>query len=163
MEMRVQIPWLAARPPAQLLNRSPAVFLFPAPCSLLPASRSTLPALPSLLPAPRIRLFFILRFQVKIATYRKLCPAISSLIGKCAGPSGFWRPQGGKMMSRSMQWLSLTGGILILGYGIYRLLAQPQPDWTPMILGLLIVAFSISKMVKSRAEKGQSDRSREEH
>ncbi|MFZ0930741.1 MAG: hypothetical protein WAN11_19185 [Syntrophobacteraceae bacterium] len=67
------------------------------------------------------------------------------------------------MMSRSMQWLSLTGGILILGYGIYRLLAQPQPDWTPMILGLLIVAFSISKMVKSRAEKGQSDRSREEH
>jgi hypothetical protein len=59
-------------------------------------------------------------------------------------------------MDRSMQWLSLTGGILILGYGIYRLL-QPQPDWIPMILGLLIVAFSVSKMVKSRAEKGQSD------
>ncbi|HIJ77562.1 MAG TPA: hypothetical protein HPP81_12720 [Deltaproteobacteria bacterium] len=56
-------------------------------------------------------------------------------------------------MSRSMQWLSLIGGILILGYGIFRLLAQPQPDWIPMILGLLIVAFSVSKMVKSRAEK----------
>ena len=52
-----------------------------------------------------------------------------------------------------MQWLSLIGGILILGYGIFRLLAQPQPDWVPMILGLLIVAFSVSKMVKSRAEK----------
>ncbi len=59
-------------------------------------------------------------------------------------------------MGRSMQWLSLTGGILILGYGIYRLL-QPQPDWIPMILGLLIVAFSVSKMVKSREKKGQSD------
>ncbi|MGA2937979.1 MAG: hypothetical protein ABSF52_12865 [Syntrophobacteraceae bacterium] len=56
-------------------------------------------------------------------------------------------------MGRSMQWLSLIGGILILGYGIFRLLAQPQPDWIPMILGLLIVAFSVSKMVKSRAEK----------
>ena len=56
-------------------------------------------------------------------------------------------------MSRSMQWLSLTGGILILGYGIFGLLAKPQPDWVPMILGLLIVAFSVSKMVKSRAEK----------
>ena len=56
-------------------------------------------------------------------------------------------------MSRSMQWLSLAAGILILVYGIFRLLAQPQPDWVPMILGLLIVAFSVSKMVKSRAEK----------
>jgi hypothetical protein len=52
-----------------------------------------------------------------------------------------------------MQWLSLAAGILILVYGIFRLLAQPQPDWVPMILGLLIVAFSVSKMVKSRAEK----------
>ncbi|MGA3117013.1 MAG: hypothetical protein ABSF90_21555 [Syntrophobacteraceae bacterium] len=67
------------------------------------------------------------------------------------------------MMSRSMQWLSLTGGILILGYGIYRLLVQPQHDWTLIMLGLLIVAFSISRMVKTSAEKGRSDRSREEH
>ena len=64
-------------------------------------------------------------------------------------------------MSRSMQWLSLIGGILILGLGIFRLLAQPQPDWIPMILGLLIVAFSISRMVKSRAEKEGSDRRKE--
>ncbi len=64
-------------------------------------------------------------------------------------------------MSRSMQWLSLIGGILILGYGIFRLLAQPQPDWIPMILGLLIVAFSVSKMVKSRAGKEEQDRRKE--
>jgi small neutral amino acid transporter SnatA (MarC family) len=57
-------------------------------------------------------------------------------------------------MNRSMQWLSLIGGILILGYGIYKLLGQPQPEWTPMILGLLIVAFSVSKIVKSSAGKG---------
>jgi len=61
-------------------------------------------------------------------------------------------------MGRSLQWLSLIGGILILGYGIFRLITQPQPDWVPMILGLLIVAFSVSKMVKSRAEKGEQDR-----
>ena len=61
-------------------------------------------------------------------------------------------------MSRSMQWLSLLGGTVILGYGIFKLLAQPQPDWIPMILGLLIVAFSVSKMVRSGAEK--EDRSR---
>jgi hypothetical protein len=60
-----------------------------------------------------------------------------------------------------MQWLSLIGGILILGFGIFRLLAQPQPDWIPMILGLLIVAFSVSRMVKSRAEKEGSDRRKE--
>ncbi len=60
-----------------------------------------------------------------------------------------------------MQWLSLIGGVLILGYGILRLLAQPQPDWIPMILGLLIVAFSISKMVKSMAKKEASDRSKD--
>ena len=64
-------------------------------------------------------------------------------------------------MSRSMQWLSLIGGILILGYGIFRLLAQPQPDWIPMILGLLIVAFSVSKMMKSSAGKEEQDRSKE--
>ena len=64
-------------------------------------------------------------------------------------------------MSRSMQWLSLIGGILILGYGIFRLLAQPQPDWVPMILGLLIVAFSVSKMMKSRAGKEEQDRRKE--
>lgn len=52
------------------------------------------------------------------------------------------------------QWLSLIGGIVILGYGTVRLLATP-PDWVPMILGLLIVAFSLSKLTKGRADKEQ--------
>ncbi|MDR3567124.1 MAG: hypothetical protein P4L43_03765 [Syntrophobacteraceae bacterium] len=54
-------------------------------------------------------------------------------------------------MGQSMQWLSLTGGVIIFGYGIFKL------DWVPLILGLLIVAFSVSKMMKSK-EKGQSKR-----
>lgn len=50
-------------------------------------------------------------------------------------------------MGPAMQWLSLAGGVVILGYGLYRL------DGIPLILGLLIVAFSVSKMMKSKAEK----------
>ncbi|MGC9964259.1 MAG: hypothetical protein ABSE08_02520 [Syntrophobacteraceae bacterium] len=57
-------------------------------------------------------------------------------------------------MSRSMQWLSLIGGILILGYGVFKL------DWTLMILGLLIVAFSVSKIVKSGVGSEGSDKKR---
>jgi hypothetical protein len=60
-------------------------------------------------------------------------------------------------MSRSIQWLSLIGGILILGYGVFKLIAQP-PEWTPMILGLLIVAFSVSKIVKSRVEDEETEK-----
>ena len=60
------------------------------------------------------------------------------------------------MMSRPTQWLSLTGGILVLGYGIFKLF-QPQPEWVPMILGLLIIAFSVSLLAKSRAGKEESD------
>ena len=63
-------------------------------------------------------------------------------------------------MSRFMQWLSLIGGIAILDYGIYKLLAKPGPEWTPMILGLLIVAFSVSKLIKSSAGKGGPDKER---
>ena len=53
-------------------------------------------------------------------------------------------------MGPSMQWVSLVGGVIIIGYGLFRM------DWIPMILGALIVAFSVSKMVKSKAEKGRS-------
>jgi uncharacterized membrane protein YczE len=53
-----------------------------------------------------------------------------------------------------MQWLSLIGGILILGYGVFKL------DWTLMILGLLIVAFSVSKIVKSGVGSEGSDKKR---
>jgi hypothetical protein len=48
--------------------------------------------------------------------------------------------------------LSLIAGIVILGYGTVRLFAAP-PDWVPMILGLLIVAFSVSKLMKSSTDK----------
>jgi multidrug transporter EmrE-like cation transporter len=59
-----------------------------------------------------------------------------------------------------MQWLSLAGGILILGYGILKLF-ESQPEWIPMILGVLIIAFSVSMMIKSREEKEESDQSDE--
>ena len=58
-------------------------------------------------------------------------------------------------MGRSMQWLSLAGGLIILVYGLLRLFG-PQQEWTPAILGVLIVAFSISKMTKSKAGKEKS-------
>lgn len=53
-------------------------------------------------------------------------------------------------MGPSLQWLSLTGGAIIFLYGLFRV------DWIPLILGALIVAFSVSKMMKSRVPKGQS-------
>ncbi|MHC1729902.1 MAG: hypothetical protein AB9866_28530 [Syntrophobacteraceae bacterium] len=53
-------------------------------------------------------------------------------------------------MSRSTQWLSLTGGILIFAYGLMKAF---DGDWVPFILGLLIVAFTLSKMIKTRAGK----------
>ena len=33
-----------------------------------------------------------------------------------------------------------------------------QPEWVPMILGLLIIAFSVSLLTKSRPGKGESGR-----
>ncbi|MFZ2447382.1 MAG: hypothetical protein WAW37_13580 [Syntrophobacteraceae bacterium] len=50
-------------------------------------------------------------------------------------------------MSRSTQWLSLVAGIVIFGYGIMKLFNEG--DWVLFVLGLLIVAFSVSKMVKT--------------
>lgn len=55
-------------------------------------------------------------------------------------------------MGPSMQWLSLTGGVIIVGYGLFRM------DWVPMVLGVLIVAFSVSKMMKSKAAQGRGKR-----
>jgi hypothetical protein len=111
-------------------------------------------------PARRIKpVPFVLRFRSKIVTYRKRCPVIWSLTferARCVDLVGLW---GGEIMSKSMQWLSLIGGILILGYGVFKLF-QPQPEWTPMILGLLIVAFSISKIMKSRAQEDRAGQKR---
>lgn len=77
---------------------------------------------------------------------------------ECAPPCGFLQTLGDKIMSGPMQWFSLIAGIVILGYGMFRLLDQPRPAWIPMILGLLIVAFSVSAMVKSRGKKGNGSR-----
>ncbi|MCE5333380.1 MAG: hypothetical protein LLG06_02200 [Desulfobacteraceae bacterium] len=53
-------------------------------------------------------------------------------------------------MSPSTQWLSLIAGIAILVYGITMIF---QGDWIPFILGILIVAFTVSKMLKTKAAK----------
>ena len=51
-------------------------------------------------------------------------------------------------MSRSTQWLSLVGGLFILGYGVMKLFSEH--DGVLFVLGLLIVAFSVVKIVKSK-------------
>jgi type III secretory pathway component EscS len=56
-------------------------------------------------------------------------------------------------MGQSAQYLSMVAGVVILFYGITKLFEQ---DYIPFILGLLIVAFTLSKMVKSRTGKGTS-------
>jgi lipid-A-disaccharide synthase-like uncharacterized protein len=50
-------------------------------------------------------------------------------------------------MGPSLQWVSLVGGVVIFLYGLFKL------DSIPIILGILIVAFSISKMMKSGTVK----------
>ncbi len=55
-------------------------------------------------------------------------------------------------MSPSTQWLSLVAGIGILVYGIKMIF---EGDWIPFILGMLIIAFTVSKMLKTRAAKEQ--------
>ncbi|MEN6437726.1 MAG: hypothetical protein ABFD97_04015 [Syntrophobacter sp.] len=56
-------------------------------------------------------------------------------------------------MNRSTQWLSLIAGVVIFGYGVVQLFSER--DWVLFILGLLIVGFSISKVVRSRAGGGE--------
>jgi hypothetical protein len=51
-------------------------------------------------------------------------------------------------MSRRSQWLSLLGGCVVLVLGIMELYQQGK--WVLLILGLMIIAFTISNMVKSR-------------
>jgi len=55
-------------------------------------------------------------------------------------------------MSPSTQWLSLVAGIGIFVYGIKMLF---EGDWIPFVLGILIIAFTVSKMLKTRAAKEQ--------
>jgi len=62
-------------------------------------------------------------------------------------------------MNRSTQWLSLVAGLVIFGYGVMKLFGEH--DWVLFILGLLIVAFSISKILKSRAGVGEGPEKKE--
>ncbi len=55
-------------------------------------------------------------------------------------------------MNRSTQWLSLIAGVVIFVYGAAKLFSEH--DWVLFILGLLIVAFSCSKIIRSRADGG---------
>ncbi len=54
-------------------------------------------------------------------------------------------------MDRSTQWLSLIGGASLFVYGLVRLLASGE--WTLLILSGLILAFTVSSMMRSR-QKG---------
>jgi hypothetical protein len=51
-------------------------------------------------------------------------------------------------MSPSTQWLSLSGGVVVILLGFKEL--YNQGEWILLILGLLIVAFTISSMIRSR-------------
>lgn len=51
-------------------------------------------------------------------------------------------------MSRRMQWMSLFGGSFLTLFGLMKL--YQEADWVLLVLGLLIVGFTISNMTKSR-------------
>jgi hypothetical protein len=55
-------------------------------------------------------------------------------------------------MSPLTQWMSLVAGVGILVYGVVKLFAEK--DWVLFILGLLIVAFSLSKIFKTGRGRG---------
>jgi uncharacterized membrane protein len=50
-----------------------------------------------------------------------------------------------------MQWASLIAGVIIMILGVRELIQQGQ--WVLMILGMLIVGFSISKMARTSGKK----------
>jgi hypothetical protein len=54
-------------------------------------------------------------------------------------------------MSRSTQWLSLAGGGSLFVYGIVKLVQSGE--LTLLFLSALIIAFTISNMLRSKGEK----------
>jgi hypothetical protein len=54
-------------------------------------------------------------------------------------------------MSRTTQWLSLLGGCVVVVLGLMELYQQGK--WVLFILGLLIVAFSSSSMIRGRLKE----------
>ncbi|MDY0039094.1 MAG: hypothetical protein RBS57_02205, partial [Desulforhabdus sp.] len=55
------------------------------------------------------------------------------------------------IMDRKTIWISLLGGCFLLVLGLKRL--YQQGDWALFIIGGLIIAFSISGLLKDRQEK----------
>ncbi len=56
------------------------------------------------------------------------------------------------MMDRKTRITSLIGGIVLFIYSLYRVLFQGQ-DVTLLIISVLILAFSITSILKAREKK----------
>jgi hypothetical protein len=59
-----------------------------------------------------------------------------------------FRKGGSLLMSRGMQWMSLFGGSFLTLFGLMKL--YQEADWVLLVLGILIVGFTISNMTRSR-------------
>jgi hypothetical protein len=55
------------------------------------------------------------------------------------------------LMDRKTQALSLAGGCLLAIYGLKRL--YDEGDWVLVIIGVLIVAFTASNMIRKKPEE----------
>jgi len=51
-------------------------------------------------------------------------------------------------MDRKTQWVSLVAGCLLLVYGMKKL--YQEGDWVIVIIGLLIMAFTVSSMLRGK-------------
>jgi uncharacterized membrane protein len=51
-------------------------------------------------------------------------------------------------MNRAFQWLSLVAGLLLLILGVRNLYLEG--DWVIFVLSMLIIAFSISGLLKGK-------------
>ena len=54
-------------------------------------------------------------------------------------------------MDRKTQWISFGGGLLVFVLGVKRLFQSG--DWALMIIGMCILGFSISGMIKAKQKK----------
>jgi hypothetical protein len=55
------------------------------------------------------------------------------------------------LMDRKTQWLSLIAGIMLFLYSIKRLVQGGE--WVLLIISILILAFTISSMLRSRQQE----------
>ena len=60
------------------------------------------------------------------------------------------RNEKGSGMDAKFQWVSMAAGVLLLLYGLKKMI---EGDWVPFILGLLIIGFTLSIMWKNRQKK----------